>query len=434
MIRRRESMRQQQLFELLKEAVSPYQCVDKVKKDLLSSGFIELSYEKNWKLQPGESYVVNHHDTTLFAFTVGKDYRKSDMLRMAAAHTDYPCLRLKPNPDFQTDSYAQVNVEVYGGPILNTWLDRPLGVAGRVAVKSGDVFAPQMMFYRSKEPVMMIPNLAIHMNREVNKGVEINPQTDLMPIVELLSEEEKTTDYFLTFLAAEIGVDKSDILDFELNTFCMDEARYVGPKKTMISSPRLDNQTSVFALESAVLEGQRAQGINLIAIFDHEEIGSNTKQGADSILLHDLCRRMLRSLGLSEDEIDSNLYHAMLLSVDVAHALHPNHKGKMDIIHHPRMGKGFCIKEASGQTYATDAQAIGILCQLCEKYRIPYQRFVNRSDIRGGQTLGSMASALLPVKTVDLGVPILAMHSACELMGAADLDALTDAVTAYFRE
>ena len=202
---------------------------------------------------------------------------------------------------------------------------------------------------------MMIPNLAIHMNREVNKGVEINPQTDLMPIVELLSEEEKTTDYFLTFLAAEIGVDKSDILDFELNTFCMDEARYVGPKKTMISSPRLDNQTSVFALESAVLEGQRAQGINLIAIFDHEEIGSNTKQGADSILLHDLCRRMLRSLGLSEDEIDSNLYHAMLLSVDVAHALHPNHKGKMDIIHHPRMGKGFCINEASGQTYATDA-------------------------------------------------------------------------------
>ena len=229
-------------------------------------------------------------------------------------------------------------------------------------------------------------------------------------------------------------MDKSDILDFELNTFCMDEARYVGPKKTMISSPRLDNQTSVFALESAILEGQRAQGINLIAIFDHEEIGSNTKQGADSILLHDLCRRMLRSLGLSEDEIDSNLYHAMLLSVDVAHALHPNHKGKMDIIHHPRMGKGFCIKEASGQTYATDAQAIGILCQLCEKYRIPYQRFVNRSDMRGGQTLGSMASALLPVKTVDLGVPILAMHSACELMGAADLDALTDAVTAYFRE
>lgn len=425
-------MRQEELIELLEEAVSPYQCVEAVTKRLRACGFKELRYEDAWELVPGNRYVMNHHDTTVIAFTVGEAYRPGGMLRMAAAHTDYPCLRIKPNADFLTNGYAQVNVEVYGGPILNTWFDRPLGVAGRVAVRGESVFSPRMLLYASTRPLMIIPNLAIHMNRDVNKGVEINNQVDLMPVLDMIPDEEKQTDYFLSFLAEELGVDKADILDFELNTFCMEKPQYVGPKKSFLSSPRLDNQTSVEALVSAISEGMREDGINLIALFDHEEVGNTSKQGAASILLHDMAKRILRTLGCSEEEAERSIYAAMLLSVDVAHAMHPNHKGKMDITNQPVPGKGFCIKEACSQSYATDAEAIAILRQICDSRGIPYQRFVNRSDVRGGGTLGSVASTLFPVRTVDIGVPLLAMHSVCELMGAADIDALCDCVKAYF--
>ena len=212
----------------------------------------------------------------------------------------------------------------------------------------------------------------------------------------------------------------------------MEEPAYVGVKDTFLSSSRLDNQTSVAALLQSLMQGERADGINLIALFDHEEIGNTSKQGAASILLQDMTRRILRSMGANEEEIERILYASMLLSVDVAHGLHPNHKGKMDITNHPVLGSGFCIKEACSQSYATDAEAVAILRQICDKNGIAYQRFVNRSDVRGGGTLGSVASTLMPVKTVDIGIPLLAMHSARELMGSADIDALTDAVKMFF--
>jgi aspartyl aminopeptidase len=420
------------LFEMLQEAVSPFYCVKAAQERLQKEGFEALDYGTEWNLQKGGKYMMQHHGTTLFAFTVGSEFQDTDMLRMAAAHTDYPCLRIKPNADFQTEAYAQINVEVYGGPILNTWFDRPLGVAGRVVVRSQDVFSPKVLLYRSKKPLLIVPNLAIHMNRDVNKGVELNQQTDLMPVLDCLPKEQKTTDYFLEFLSRELQVEKGDILDFELNTFCMEEPCRLGISDTLISAPRLDNQTSVAALLSAVMEGQRKDGINLIALFDHEEVGSTSKQGAGSILLHDLVRRIYGNLGVGKEQTEAAIYRSMLLSVDVAHGLHPNKIAKMDVTNHPVLGSGFCIKEACSQSYATDAEAIAILCQICDSREIPYQRFVNRSDMRGGGTLGSIASSFLPVKTVDIGVPILAMHSARELMGAADMKALTDAVTAFF--
>ena len=278
-----------------------------------------------------------------------------------------------------------------------------------------------------------IPNLEIHMNREVNKGVEINNQVDLMPILDMLSEEQKETKYFLSFLAQELGVEETDILDFELCVFLMEEPMYIGINDTMISAPRLDNQTSVSGIVSALIDGERAEGMNLIALFDHEEIGNTSKQGAASILLHDMTLRIMKNLGATDEDANRAMYNAMLLSVDVAHGLHPNKAGKMDITNKPVLGKGFCIKQAASQSYATDAEAIAILCQICDSKKIPYQKFVNRSDVRGGGTLGSVASTLLPVKTVDIGIPLLAMHSSRELMGAADMDALKDVVTAYFQ-
>ncbi len=421
------------LFDLLKEGVSPVQAVASCEKRLKNGGFTELSYEKPWSLAAGGRYYINHHDTTLFAFTVGEDWGETNvpMIRIAAAHTDFPCLRIKPSADVVANRYAQVNVEVYGGAILNTWLDRTLGIAGRVAVRGENPFVPDIRKFVSDKNLLTIPNLAIHMNREVNKGVELNKQTDMLPVLGMIPEEEKKADYFLNFLAKELGVAKEDILDFELTVFCNEQPAFVGIDDDFISSPRLDNLTSCAALTSAILQSERKEGINLIALFDHEEIGSRSKQGAASILLHDMLIRILKECG-REKTMESDLYQSMILSVDVAHGLHPNQPGKMDITNKPVLGAGVCIKEASSQSYATDCESVSIVQQICESGDIAYQKFVNRSDMVGGGTLGAIASALLPVKTVDIGVPLLAMHSARELMGTKDQQALYDLVARYF--
>lgn len=426
------------LFDLLKKGVSPVQAVSACEERLAAAGFECLEYKEDWKLAAGGKYYINHYDTTLFAFTVGNDWGESmaPQIRIAAAHTDFPCLRIKPSADVLTNGYAQVNVEVYGGAILNTWLDRPLGIAGRVAVKSDEVFAPIVREFVSEKNLLTIPNLAIHMNRDVNKGVELNKQTDMLPVLglaadDILPAEQRKTDYFLNFLAEELSVGKEDILDFELTVFCKEEPQYIGLNDEFISSPRLDNLNSCAALVSGIIDAKREEGVNMIALFDHEEIGSRSKQGAGSILLHDMMIRILKEIG-REATAERDLYQSMLLSVDVAHGLHPNQAGKMDITNKPVLGKGFCIKEASSQSYATDCEAIAIIQQICEMKNIPYQKFVNRSDMVGGGTLGSIASALLPVKTVDIGIPLLAMHSARELMGSADQQALKDLTEAYF--
>ena len=418
------------LFDLLKRGVSPVQVVDVCSERLEVAGFQALSYGENWNLVSGGSYYMKHHDTTLFAFTVGNEWEEkgAPAIRIAAAHTDFPCLRIKPSADMASNGYAQVNIEVYGGAILNTWLDRPLGVAGRVALKSENPFSPQIKVFTSERNLLTIPNLAIHMNREVNKGVELNKQVDMLPILALIPEEEKKNDYFLS---QELGVEKTDILDFELTVYCKENQEFIGLNDDFISAPRLDNLTSCGALVSGIIDAERECGINLIALFDHEEIGSRSKQGAGSILLHDMLLRILKGIGRGETA-EADLYESMILSVDVAHGLHPNQAGKMDVTNKPVLGRGFCIKEASSQSYATDCEAIAIIQQLCELKKIPYQKFVNRSDMAGGGTLGSIASALLPVKTVDIGIPLLAMHSARELMGTADQQALTQLVKAYF--
>jgi aspartyl aminopeptidase len=421
------------LFELLEKGVSPVQAVSTCEKRLFEAGFKKLGYEESWNLQAGGKYYVNHHHTTLFAFTVGKDWKlgAAPGVRIAAAHTDYPCFRIKPSCDVTKSSYAQVNIEGYGGAILNTWLDRPLSVAGRIAVRGKNPFTPDVREFVSEKNLFTIPNLAIHMNRDVNKGVELNKQTDMLPVLALIPEEEKQCDYFLSFLSEELAVKKEDILDFELTVYCNEKPEFVGLHDEFISSPRLDNLNSCAALVSALIDGKREEGVNLIALFDHEEIGSRSKQGAASILLHDMVLRILKGIG-REETAEQDLYQSMIISADVAHGLHPNYEGKMDITNKPVLGKGFCIKEASSQSYATDCEAIAIVQQICDAAGIPYQKFVNRSDMAGGGTLGAIASALLPVKTVDVGIPILAMHSARELMAAADQQSLKDMVEHFF--
>lgn len=422
----------EKLLQLLKAGTSAIMVVKEAEQQLKEAGFEELRFSNTWGLTEGGKYYMKHHDTTLLAFTVGQQVEFQEGFKIAAAHTDFPCLRIKPNPDVATSGYAQVNVEVYGGAILNTWLDRPLSISGRIAVKSNDVMHPDMRYIDIKRPLMTIPNLAIHMNREVNKGVELNRQTDMLPIVGLLEKELNEKQAFLKFLAKEEGVAVEDILDYELWVYCMQEPVTFGMNEELILSPRLDNLTSVQALLTGIIEGKQKKGINVIALFDHEEIGSKTKQGAGSLLLLNVLEKICDSFGKTTAQTKESIYESFLLSVDVAHGLHPNNAGKMDITNKPVLGGGLCIKEACSQSYATDCEAVAVVEQICQKAGVAYQKFVNRSDMAGGGTLGSIASSIIPIPTVDVGIPLLAMHSAAETMGKKDMESLTGLVREFF--
>lgn len=425
----------EKLLSLVEEGTSPFHVTASVERQLVKAGFQKLNMREDWNLENGGRYYLVHNGSSLAAFTIGEKFAYGDTFRIAAAHTDFPGLRIKPEPEIEKEGYRQLNVEVYGGAILNTWLDRPLSAAGRVALRSGDIFHPEIRYVDFQKPFLTIPNLAIHINKEINKGIELNRQKDLLPVLGLgdSGQEEKKENFFLEYLARQLRVEKEDILDYELGLYNADAGDFLGMSEEFISSPRLDNLTSVQAVTTGIIEGKRENGVNLAAFFDHEEIGSRTKQGAGSVFLSAVAERILLSYGRGREKFLETFSDAMLLSVDVGHALHPNNADKNDPTNKNVLGKGICIKEASTQSYATDSEAVAVMQQICEVEHIPFQKFVNRSDGTSGSTLGSIASSFYPVRTVDIGVPLLAMHSSRELMGTADQESLVRAVTAFYR-
>lgn len=420
------------LTAFLEKAVSPYHAVEACKEVLESAGFEEVHLKNRWQIKQGGKYFMCHFGSTLIAFTVGEDYQPGDGFRIAACHTDFPCFRVKPNPEMTENQYLKLNVEPYGGMILNTWLDRPLSMAGRVSLRSENMFKPELRLVDFKKPMFLIPNLAIHMNRKVNEGVELNKQTDMLPLCGLYEEPSEKEGFFSKLLAEELNVEKEDILEYELNLYNADKPETTGLKDEFLSAPRLDNMTSVLAILDGIAKGERKRGINVACFFDNEEIGSRTKQGAGSAILNIVLEKLSDTLNPGCGMFVENMAGSILLSVDVAHGLHPNQPGKSDPTHKNILGRGFVIKEAASQSYATDSEAVAILRQLCDSENIPYQRFANRSDSAGGGTLGSIASALLPVLTMDVGVPLLAMHSARELMGIEDQKSLEKMVKAFY--
>ncbi len=400
-------------------------------RELEAAGFAPLTLSKPWQLQAGGSYYISVYGTSLFAFTIGN--QPDGRLHIAAAHTDYPCIKVKPSPEITGKQYARLNVTIYGGAILNTWLDRPLSVAGKVMTKSSDVFHPVSHIIDLKKPVLTIPNLAIHMNRKINEGIELNKQSDLLPLAAMVSEQPDKDHFFTRFLAEHIGVALEDILDFDLTIYLPEEGCFVGLNEDFISSPRIDNQTSVVScLQGLIQAGIPEHGINLISLFDNEEIGSSTKQGARSDVLKLTVEKLYASLGFDALTARDRMLSGFCLSLDVAHAIHPNKPEKCDPTNQPYLNGGIVLKLDATQRYATDTESTAAFLQLCQKANIPYQTFVNRSDMIGGSTLGSITSTKLPMYTVDLGVPMLAMHSARELMGSQDQKAMDDCVTAFF--
>ena len=411
-------------------AVSPFHTVEAVRNVLHKEEFEELPFSGGWKLERGGKYLVSVYDSLVFAFTVGKEWEPGDGLRMAAAHGDFPGFRVKPCPEVRTGDYVRLNVETYGGVNLMSWLDRPLSLAGRVALRSADVFRPELRLVDFREPLLVIPNIAIHMERDLNKGIELNRQVHMLPLFAL--DQDQKEDVFTGFLAEKLGVKKEDILDYELNVYNPEKGAFSGPEGEFYSSPRLDNLTSVSALVDGITAGGRDRGVNLMVVFDHEEVGSQTKQGAGSTVFPLVLEKIYGALGSSRTALTEVLPQSMLLPVDVSHAMHPAYEAKNDITSKNMPGRGFAIKEACSQSYATDSRAVAVVQQICDSEKIPCQKYVNRSDIAGGGTLGSIASAILPVPTVDMGVPLLAMHSSRELMGTRDQESLCEMLRAYY--
>ncbi len=414
------------LIEFIDAATSPYHVVEQ-STNLLRA----LPMNENAALSAGQAYSFPLYNTGIIFVAIGKNAAKAP-LRIACAHTDFPCLRVKSNPVLNVHGYGKLNVEVYGGMIRNTWMDRPLSLAGAVALRGADPFAPILRLVDFRRPLMIVPNLAIHMNRKVNEGVELKPQKDLLPLFFQNGDgDEDDTKKLLVLLAEELGVSAEDILSYDLNAYPYERGCLLGCDDAFLSAPRLDNLSSVKACMDAIREWN-GDGIRVVALFDNEEVGSRTKQGAGSTALAILLERVCYKLGLDREEYLKKVMEGFCLSVDVAHALHPNAPEKADPTNQPVLSGGAVLKVAANQSYAGDPEAFAVVAGLCEGAGIPYQVFMNHSDAAGGATLGSILSTQLPMRTMDIGAPILGMHSARETMGARDQFALTQLLMSFF--
>lgn len=423
-----------ELMSFIDNSPTPYHTVENCIDILKNNNFQELDIKKSWNLSEGNSYFVSPYNTSLFAFTIGNNLNENHTIRLSASHTDTPCFRIKPKAEIIETNYLKLNIETYGGAIFNTWLDRPLSVAGKIILKSNNVFEPEVCTINIDKPFITIPNLAIHMNSEINKGIELNQQEDLLPICAMLNESLNKENYFMKFIADYINRDVNDILDFDLFIYNTEKGCILGMNNDFLQSPRLDNITSVVASLNAIINSKRNNGINIIACFDNEEIGSHTKQGADSNLLMFILEKIYAGLSKTSIECKEAVMRSIALSVDVAHTLHPNKPKVNDPILKAELNKGVVIKFDSKQKYSFDAKAIGSIIQLCNKHDIKYQKFANRSDSKSGSTLGSLLSSWVPMKVVDVGVGLLAMHSARETMGTYDQAELQNLITHFFNE
>ena len=406
--------RMKELMKWLGGGQSPWHTVEMAAHWLEERGFEALSLNRPFSVKRGGRYYVEN-GTFLAAVTVGQ----KDVIRIAAAHTDWPCMRVKPQPELISGGCCRLSVEPYGGAILNTWLDRPLGLAGVVLLRTDAPMKPERRLISWDKPLLVIPNVAIHMNREVNKGVPYKANVDMLPICRTVQGEFEKNGYLVRQIAERLQVQPEDVLSFELCAYCCDEPTLLGFEEDLLTSPRLDNLSSVHACLQGLADAQ-GDGINVAVLYDNEEIGSNTRRGADSSTLTVILEKLALSLGLDRGALLDACLNGMLLSCDAAHAVHPNHPEKHDPVCRPVLNGGPVLKVAAGQSYMTQSSDCAVYQSICEDLHIPVQKFVNRSDMRGGSTLGPAMAANFPCRILDMGIPLLAMHSARELMGVHD--------------
>lgn len=404
------------LVDFIYESPTAFHAIETSEELLKVNGFKKLEATEKWNIEKGGKYYTTKNSSAIVAFTVNTDDLTKDGFRMIGSHSDSPSFRVKPNPEMEVEkTYLKLNTECYGGPILNTWLDRPLAIAGRVILKGDNILKPVETLVNINRPVCIIPNLAIHMNRSINEGVALNKQKDMLPFVGLLNETLEKDNFLLNTVANELGRKSEEILDFDLFLYEYEKGSLIGVNEELISSGRLDNLAMAHASLHALINAEAKSGVNVAVVFDNEEVGSSTKQGADSNMLINILERISLCLGQDREDFLRSLYSSFIISADLAHAVHPNVTEKHDPTNRPVMGRGPVIKINANQAYTSDSYSISIYKTICKEAGVNYQEFVNRSDERGGSTIGPISSTHIDIPSVDVGSPILAMHSIREL-------------------
>ena len=428
------------LLSFLDASPVNFLAVKNITEELQQHGYRRIdTTEALGTVKAGDKFFVTKNDSSIYAFQIGRKTLAETGFHMICAHCDSPTFRIKPHAEIDCEGgIVKLNTEVYGGPIMSTWFDRPLTLAGRVIVKSKDVMSPTTLLLHVKRPLLQISNLAIHFNRQVNDGVKLSRQKDVLPILGIINDELEKGNLLMNIILEELNeqqsVAREDILDFDLYLADATPACTFGAHNELISSGRLDDLSMCFAGLEALLASHPTDTTQVLAIFDNEETGSQTKQGAGSPFLSYMLKRIALAQGGTEEAYYQAVERAFMISADNAHAWHPNYSEKYDPTNHPMLGGGPVIKFNAAQKYASDAYSASVFASLCEKAGVPCQRFVNHSDVAGGSTLGNILASSIPLRGVDMGNAILAMHSCRETGSVADHEFCVKVFTQFYQE
>lgn len=432
------------LIDFLNASPVNYLAVATLEEQLQAAGYQKLDPTQPMpKVKAGDKLYVTKNDSSLYAFCIGSKPMAETGIRIVCAHCDSPTFRIKPNPEMLCEKgFIKLNTELYGGAVMSTWFDRPLSLAGRVMLRTSDPLHPQTRLLHIHEPLLIIPNLAIHFNRQVNEGVALSKQKDMLPVLGIINQELSHKNLLLNEIARRLEVSKEDILDFDLYLYDVTGACTVGLNQEFISAGRLDDLSMVHAgleallanaegLNAAQVQSRNTEATQVLAIFDNEETGSGTKQGAASPFLAMMLQRLVLAQGGQLDDYYRMVEQSFMVSADNAHAWHPNYGEKMDPTNHPVLGGGPIIKVNAAQKYATDADGAAVFAEVCRKASVPYQRFVNHSDVAGGSTLGNILTSNLPFRGVDMGNGVWGMHSVRETGSVIDQQYVIRAFTQF---
>lgn len=402
-----------ELIKFIDKSPCAYFVTSNIKNYLEENDYKELHLSQAWDLKIGKYFIINN-DSSIIAFNIADEDENG--FKIIASHTDSPGFRIKTSPIIKRENNVVLNTEVYGGPIISTWLDRVLSVAGRVVLKT-ETLSPEVKLLNIEEDLLTIPNAAIHMNREVNKGFEYNPQKHTLPLL-LLTDEKLTEDLFIKIIAEKLNVKEEDILDYDMYLYNREKSSLVGLNQEFISAGRLDNLAMVYTSLKAFTNSTK--GINVFIATDNEEVGSRTRQGADSPMIEQTLERICIGLKKSREEYLRAIENSYIISADMAHAVHPNFVEFADPTNKPLLSKGPVIKYAANKAYTSDGLSAAVFKSLCERAQIPYQSFYNRSDKMAGSTIGPLTASHLNIRSVDIGNPMLSMHSVRELASVDD--------------
>ena len=415
----------EELFQFIENSPSCFHAIVTIREKLNDEGFIELVEGRSWQIEKGKKYYVTRNLSSIIAFKIPENDFKN--FHIVASHSDSPTFKIKENAEIEVNNkYVKLNTEKYGGMICSTWFDRPLSIAGRILVKEGNLVKTHLV--NIDKDLVIIPNLAIHMNRAVNDGYKYNAQIDMLP----LYGDNTSKGSLMKTVAQSVGVEEDSILGTDLFLYNRMRGTKIGANSEYISSPRLDDLECAYASLSAFLSETNSNSASVYCVFDNEEVGSGTKQGADSTLLYDVLRRINMCLGNSEEDYYKLIASSFMVSADNAHALHPNYSDKSDPTNKVYINDGIVIKYNANQKYTTDAVSASIFKSICDSVNVPYQTFTNRSDILGGSTLGNISNAHVSLNTIDIGLAQLAMHSTYETAGAKDVTYLIEALKAFY--